>query len=83
MPSNPTPGPAPPPVDPANPPQAKPNAPAPNADPAGIATTIIKQEGEGPRPPSDTARRSRIEEELDSLDELPTAAATGKAPSGA
>jgi hypothetical protein len=75
MPSNPTPGPASPAIDPPNPPQAKPSAPAPNADPAGIATTIIKQDGEGPRPPADTAKRSRIEEELDSLDALPSAAA--------
>jgi hypothetical protein len=81
MPSNPTTGPTPP--DPANPPLAKPSAPATKDEPPGIATTIIKQDGEGPKPPSDTATRSRIEEELDSLDELPAAAATEKAQSGA
>jgi hypothetical protein len=82
MPDNATTGPTPPPIDPSSPPLAKPSAPAPNADPAGIATTIIKQDGEGPWPPSDTAKRARIEEELDSLDELPAAAAIEKDPSG-
>ena len=73
MPDTPTTGPTPP--DPANPPEAKPSAPAPDVDPPGIATTIVKQDGQGPNPPSDTVRRSRIEQEIDGLDELPAAAA--------
>jgi hypothetical protein len=75
MPDNAATGPTPPPVDPANPPLAKPSAPSPNVDPAGIATTIIKQDGQGPKPASGAVRQSRIDQELDGLDELPAAAA--------
>jgi hypothetical protein len=52
-------------------PQPKPNTPSPRKDPPGIAAGVIKKEGETPPSPADKAR---LDEELDGLENLPSAA---------
>jgi hypothetical protein len=54
-------------------PQAKPNTPAPEKDPPGIAAGVIKKEDET-RP--DPKAEARLEEELEGLESLPSAAET-------
>jgi hypothetical protein len=56
-----------------SPPQAKPSAPATEADPPGIAASVIQKEGEQRTESADVAK-ARREEELASLDNLPSAA---------
>ncbi len=57
----------------APPPLAKPSTPAPNPDPPGIAASVIKKDGQDRTESADVAR-ARREEEIASLDNLPSAA---------